>query len=107
MTLQIIKSANGINEYVLLPYNIYNDLRTEIDAKLKKSHLSSEYVPFDAADYVDNPVALARIKASVSQEQLAALMKVSQAYISKIENQDKVTAKLLHKVKAALEKHKK
>lgn len=81
MHLQIIKSANGIDK--------------------------NNYVPFDAADYVDNPVALVRIKACVKQEQLAALMKVSQAYISKIENQDKVTAKLLHKVKAALEKHKK
>jgi len=35
---------------------------------------------------------------------LAKRMKVSQAYISKIECQDKVTAKMLQKVKTALEK---
>lgn len=46
---------------------------------------------------------MACIKAGITQDELAARMKVTQAYISKIEGKDKVTAKLLHKVKAALE----
>ena len=58
-------------------------------------------------DYVSNPVSLARIQANVTQEQLAERMGVSQAYVSKIENQAKVTAKLRAKVDAALAKKKK
>ena len=63
-----------------------------------------DYTPFAVEDYVDNPVALARIKAKVTQGHLARRMGVSQACISKIEHQDKVTPKLLAKVKAALAK---
>lgn len=63
-----------------------------------------EYVPFNPVDYVDNPIALARIQAGMTQKQLAKRMNVTQAYISKIEAQDKATAKMLQKVKAALEK---
>lgn len=108
MTLQIIKSVDGKNEYVLLPYNVYNALRDEIEKKLKKVSRGGDYVPFDPADYVDNPVALARIKANITQEELAKLMKVTQAYVSKIERQEKVTAKMLNKIKIALTKvHKK
>lgn len=102
MNLQIIKSIEGKAEYVLLPINIYNALHEAIEAKLKKIKNNSDYVPFDPADYVDNPVALARIKAGLTQEELAKRMKVTQAYISKIENQDKVTAKMVSKVKKAL-----
>lgn len=78
--------------------------RNEIEEKLKKVSRGSDYVPFDPADYVDNPIALARIKAGITQEELAIRMKVTQAYISKIERQSKVTAKLLNKVKIALVK---
>ncbi len=63
------------------------------------------YVAFDPADYVDNPIALARIQLGITQEELATRMGVTQAYISKIEAQDQVTAKLLQKIKKALEKN--
>ena len=43
-----------------------------------KSHI--DYAPFDPADYVDNPIALARIKAGIAQAELAKRMKVTQAY---------------------------
>lgn len=100
MSLQVIKSVDGKDEYVLLPINIYIALRDQIREKIHKN----DYVNFDPADYIDNPIALARIKSGITQEQLAKRMKVSQAYISKIECQDKVTAKMLQKVKMALEK---
>lgn len=100
MSLQIIKSVDGKDEYVLLPIRIYNALRDQIRKKMS----SNEYALFDPADYVDNPIALARIKAGITQEELAKRMKVSQAYISKIECQDKVTPKMLQKAKTALEK---
>jgi ribosome-binding protein aMBF1 (putative translation factor) len=103
MTLQIIKSIDGKAEYVLLPFNVYNALRDEIDAALKKKSSIEDYVPFELADYVDNPVALARINAGITQEELAKRMKVTQAYISKLEAQSKVTAKVLKKTKAAIE----
>lgn len=104
MSLQIIKSLDGKAEYVLLPMTIYKALHNEIEEKLKKLENKNDYVPFDPADYVDNPVALARIKAGITQEELAKCMKVSQAYISKIERQERVTPKLLAKVNEAIAK---
>jgi DNA-binding XRE family transcriptional regulator len=104
MSLQIIKSIEGRAEYVLLPVNVYKALRVEIDQALKKKYNARDYVPFEISDYVDNPIALARINAEMTQEELAKYMNVTQAYISKLENQDKVSAKVLKKVKAAIEK---
>ena len=107
MTLQIIKSIDGKAEYILLPINVYNALRDEIEKALKKKYSSEDYVPFELTDYVDNPVALARINAGITQETLAKRMNVTQAYISKLEAQSKVTAKVLKKVKAAIKDNKK
>ncbi len=104
MNFQVIKSIDGRDEYVLLPINVYKALHNQIEQKLSKITEKNDYLPFRPEDYVDNPVALARINASITQAQLAKLMNVTQAYISKIENQDKVTAKMLNKVKLALQK---
>lgn len=107
MTLQIIKSIDGKAEYVLLPINVYNSLRDEIENALKKKYSGDDYITFELTDYVDNPVALARINAEMTQEELAKRMNVTQAYISKLEAQSKVTAKVLKKIKAAIEDNKK
>ncbi len=104
MILQTIKSIEGKVEYVLLPVSIYNALQDEIEMRMKKLKSKNDYVTFDPADYVDNPIALARIKINMTQEELAKRMNVTQAYISKIETKNKVTAKMLQKVKSALEK---
>src|SRR3990167_11312550 len=104
MSLQVIKSVDGKDEYVLLPIHIYHALRDKINQRIQKNKRNADYVTFDPANYVDNPIALARIKANMTQEDLAKRMKVTQAYISKIEGQDKVTPKILQKVKIALEK---
>ena len=63
---------------------------------------SKDYEVFSPADYIDNPVALARIQAGITQEELARLMNVTQAYVSKIENQKKVTAKMMQEVTKAI-----
>lgn len=104
MNLQIIKSINGKDEYVLLPVPVYKTLHKQIESKLSELETEGDYVFFDPADYVDNPVALARIKARMTQKELAEHMGVTQAYISKIEQQEKVTPKLLSKVQTALKK---
>ena len=59
-------------------------------------------MPFVLEHYVDNPVALARIKAKITQAELARRMDVSQAYVSKIEAQTSISGKVLAKVNAAL-----
>lgn len=102
MNLQVIKSIDGKAEYVLLPIHIYHALHHRIEGCLKKAENNPEYLPFDLTDYVENPIALARIRAEITQAELAERMQVSQAYISKIERQDTVTAKLLSRVKKAL-----
>lgn len=101
-SLQIIKSVNGKPEYVLLPFSIYQALRHSIEKELVAHTPSEEYEPFQLEDYVDNPVALSRIQAKVTQEELAEAMGVTQAYVSRIEHQDSVSAKVMVKVNAAL-----
>ena len=103
MNLQTIKSMDGKVEYVLLPVTAYHALRRQITEQLKYSQENEDYEMFDPADYIANPVAIARIQAGITQEDLAKLMGVTQAYVSKIENQDKVTPKLLNKVRVALD----
>ncbi len=100
MNIQIINSMSGDAEYVLLPIHAYKALKPQID-KL----LNNDYEDFVLEDYVSNPVALARIEANITQGELADLMKVSQAYISKIESQSKVSAKTIAKVRSALLKN--
>lgn len=102
MNLQVIKSSDGRPEYVLLPIAIYVHLRSQIEKELKETQ--DEYVPFDLTDYIDNPIALARIKAHITQKKLADLLGVTQAYISKIENRSSVPPKFLNKVHTALNK---
>ena len=102
MNLQTIKSIDGKVEYVLLPVAAYHALRRQITEQLKHSQENEDYEVFDPSDYIDNPVALARTQASITQEELAKLMDVTQAYISKIENQAKVTPKIMQKVTLAI-----
>jgi len=106
MTLQKIKSLDGKDEYVLLPIAVFRALRGQIEQRLAGRSAArskdDDYVPFVLADYVDNPVALARIKAKITQAELARRMDVSQAYVSKIEAQARVSSKVLAKVNAAL-----
>ena len=106
MTLQKIKSPDGKDEYVLLPIAVYRALRDQIERKLANRKVArspdDDYVPFVLEDYVDNPVALARIKSDITQAELARRMGVSQAYVSKIEAQAQVSGKVLARVSAAL-----
>jgi len=99
MNLQVINSVDGKAEYVLLPIDAYEKLKLQIN-----KILNNDYIDFDISNYVSNPVSLARIKAKKTQKELAALMKVSQAYISKLEKQDKVSSKTLQKVYFVLKK---
>ena len=104
--VQIIKSISGEPEFVLIPVAVYNALRDSIEDELAGFEAAAErggdYVQFALEEYVENPVALARIKANVTQRVLAKRLGVTQAYISKVEHQTKVTPKLLAKVRAAL-----
>lgn len=102
MNLQTIKSLDGKIEYILLPVAIYYALSQQIADQLKQTQQDEKYEIFDPADYIENPVALARIKAGFTQEELATRMNVTQAYVSKIENQEKVSVKIMQKVSKAL-----
>ncbi|MBI3374350.1 MAG: helix-turn-helix transcriptional regulator [Betaproteobacteria bacterium] len=108
MNLQIIKSLSGSPEFVLIPVAVYNALRERIEDELAGldavAEKSGEYVPFALEDYVDNPVSLARMKANMTQRELAVRLGVTQAYISKVEHQEKITPVLMAKVKSALGK---
>ena len=104
--LRIISSASGKSKYILLPMVIYHALQSQIDAQL--ANAEEDYVPFKPEDYINNPIALLRIKAGIKQAELAKLLNVSQAYISKIERENyHVTERLLQKVQTVLEKKQK
>lgn len=103
MSIQTIKTADG-KDYVLLPADIYQALKHQIDDKMAETaHDEDLYVPFLIEDYVDNPIAQARIKAGITQKELASRLGVTQAYISKVEAQGKVTAKLMARVRSVLD----
>jgi ribosome-binding protein aMBF1 (putative translation factor) len=69
--------------------------------KIDKSATKDEYIDFDPANYVNNPIALARINAGPSQTELAARAGVTQAYVSKIERQELVSSKVALKFSTA------
>ena len=70
MTLQKIKSIQGKDEYVLLPMAVYRALKDQIEKELAACEANQNdeqaYEPFVLEDYVDNLVALARIKAGIT-----------------------------------------
>jgi DNA-binding XRE family transcriptional regulator len=102
MNLQTIKSIHGQVEYVLLPIDTFNSLRDEIMDQLSQTKKNNDYEAFNLSDYVDNPVARLRIESGITQKELARLMSVTQAYVSKIERQDKASAKVIKKVTTAI-----
>jgi len=108
MSLQTIRNMQGNAEYVLLPVQVFDALKDQIEDELAGleawADQKEDYIDFDPADYVDNPVALARMKAQVKQIDLARHMKVTQSYISKLEHADQVSDEALQKVQAALKK---
>ncbi len=69
--------------------------------------MKNDDIPFDVHDYVSNPIALERIKKNITQKELAMRMNVTQAYISKLEGQEVISAKVMTKVKNAFKKVKK
>ncbi|MBY0498511.1 MAG: helix-turn-helix domain-containing protein [Nitrosomonas sp.] len=106
MTLQKIKSIQGKDEYILLPIAVYHTLKDQIEKELAAYETDQDaeqtYEPFVLEDYVDNPVALARLKAGITQEQLAQRLGVSQAYVSQLERRSHVTSKMLERVRTAI-----
>lgn len=107
MKLQTIKSLDGKDEYVLLPMPVYKALKDEIEDEIagheEANGPASEYVPFVLEDYIDNPISLARVRAKLTQKELAERLGVSQAYISKMERAEKVSPRFIERVNAAVQ----
>lgn len=94
----------GKPAFAVIPYEEYLALTKNGEESARDD--DEEYVPFILSDYINNPVRVARIKAGVTQKDLAACLEVTQGYISKIEGHNyKVSDKLLKRVKIALSKH--
>lgn len=100
-TLQTIKSTTGRPEYVLLPIFAYEKLRQTIDSVLTEQN--EDYVEFDPRNFIKNPIALRRMQAKLTQTELAKRLNVSQAYISKIEQDEhEITKETLDKAYKAI-----
>lgn len=98
MSTQIIYDQSGKNpEFAVIPWDEYQRLIHQDSAD------DEEFIPFDVADYIDNPIKAMRVKANLTQVQLAKLMDVSQAYIGKIERAGHTpTDKLLKRIEQAI-----
>ncbi len=111
MNLQTIHDIHGKVEYVLLPVQVFNALKEQIEDELSGleawAEQNEDYVDFNPGDYIDNPAALARIQAQVKQIELARHMNVTQSYISKLEHADHVSDEALKKVITALQEMRK
>ncbi len=107
MSIQVVKKKKKA-DYVIIPYDEFLTYADEdlIDAAYIQDILSDpeegEIIDFNFSDYVDNPVQLRRLKAGISQKELAKKMGVTQAYISKLERTNLVSAKALKKVNDGL-----
>lgn len=102
--LQTINNETGKPEYVLLPVSVYKVLKPRIDKILSQHTVQNDYVDFNPSDFIKNKIALARIKAKITQASLASYLKVSQAYISKIENDEyNVSEQLFLRINEAIQ----
>ncbi len=103
MSIQVIKKKQKV-DYVIIPYDEFITYADEglIDVAYIQDvlgdPLDGEIVDFNFEDYVDNPVHLLRLKAGLTQKELAEKMDVTQAYISKLERTNPVSTKALKKV---------
>jgi hypothetical protein len=102
--LKALASAHGIGYQPYARLVLTRHVRTQ---KKLRSSSDDHYVPFDPADYVSNPISLARLKARVRQNELANLLGVTPAFLKKAEKQETVSPKLLERVKEALSKRSK
>lgn len=92
MNAQIIYDATGKHpEFAVLPWAEYQKLIT--------AEHENETIPFDVANYINNPIKVARLKANWTQVQLAEALEVTQAYIGKIERSSySPTAQLIERI---------
>ena len=69
MKLQTIRSINGADEYILVPAKVYKRLdvntRRAITRASRRVNANDQYHVFNPAEYVDQPVVLARLRAGV------------------------------------------
>ena len=106
---QILKDLHGRNQFVALPFSVYERLKDRIDAELEAQRqtaavsAAAEDDEFAGIPY-KNPVTLMRIRAGLKQKELAEALGITQAYVSKMENADSVSPRFIGKVRAALQR---
>ena len=79
------------------------NLNDYVDKRIKNEGISGEEFWEGYEDYkIGIFLKEARERSGLTQEELAKLMSVTQAYVSKIENQETVTPKMMQKVTKAI-----
>ena len=92
---------NGKPAFAVIPYDEY--LALTANRNTSATPPDDEFVPFALADYIANPIRVARIEAGLTQQELAARLEVTQRYISRIEGRNfEVSAGLMARVKGAI-----
>ena len=108
MSIQVVKKKQRV-DYVIIPYDEFITYANEglIEAAYIQDILTNpvdgEIMDFDFGNHVDNPVQLRRLRAGFTQKELAEKLGVTQAYVSKLERAQTVSAKALKKVNDILQ----
>ncbi len=106
MKLQTIRSINGADEYILVPAKVYKRLdvntRRAITRASRRVNANDQYHVFNPAEYVDQPVVLARLRAGVSQIDLAARLGVGLSVLKRVEAKSLCAATFLDAVRRVL-----
>jgi len=111
MNPQILFDLHGRPEYMLVPMAVYETLKEEIDRQLALYSPNAGGLS-DGEDemsfpepFIKNPITRMRMRADLKQKDLAELLGVTQAYVSKVENSDRVSARAISRVRAALQSY--
>lgn len=107
---QILKDLYGRNQFVVIPYAVYERLQDRINDELEAqrqavavSSAMEDDENFSGAPF-RNPVTLMRMRAGLKQKELAEALGITQAYVSKMENAETVSPRFIGKVREALQR---
>lgn len=93
-------------EFAVIPWSEYQRLCKQAAEQITRpaDESDNDYLDFDLAHYITNPIRRLRVKAGCTQSHIAKTLGVSQAYIAKIEHEDyQPTPELIERIKSALE----
>ena len=109
-SVQIIKE-NDQPKYAVIDCELFvklcdqlEELEDYIELQKILNEPITEIIPLNVYKFIKNPIKALRIEYSLTQKQLAEIMKVSQPYIAKVEKAENPPKDFIEKVKKTIKK---